>query len=247
MDFLGRGGGAAYPETVSLYAPVSSPAEARLRPASLDRRLLLAGGLAGLLPLGACTGALKIDAGPGSPARLAAAAQAQLGVTTKYDAAYAALPYPGGDVPRKTGACSDVVIRAARDGLGLDLQKLVHEDMTAAFSAYPARQLWNQVRPDPNIDHRRVPNLESFFRRRGGEVWKADSKTGGASFPEPLAVGDMLTWRNAEGASHIALVTRAGGSPLILHNIGQGAIQHGLWPMGFWRNAVGHYRWPAAV
>lgn len=232
---------------MSLYAPVSSPAEVRLRPGTLDRRRLLTGGLAALLPLGACTGALEIDAGAAGPARLAAAAQKQLGVTTKYDAAYAALPYPGGDVPRKAGACSDVVIRAARDGLGLDLQRLVHEDMTAAFSAYPAHRLWDQARPDPNIDHRRVPNLETFFRRHGGEVWTADRKTGGASFPEPLAVGDLLTWRNAEGASHIGVVTRAGSRPLILHNVGYGAMQHALWPMGFWRNAVGHYRWPAAA
>ena len=222
---------------MTLYAPAPR----------IDRRLLLTGGAAALLPLGGCSGPITIAAATGSPARLALAAQKQLGVTTEYDAAYAALPYPGGDVPRKTGACSDVVIRAARDGLGLDLQKLIHEDMTAAFSAYPAGRLWGQVRPDANIDHRRVPNLETFFRRHGGEVWKADRTTGGAAFPEPLAVGDLLTWRNSEGASHIGLVTRAGGSPLILHNIGHGAMQHGLWPMGFWRNAVGHYRWPVAA
>lgn len=221
---------------MSLYAPAPR----------IDRRLLLTGGVAGLLPLGACTGSISIEAETGTPASLASAAQKQLGVTTEYDAAYRALTYPGGDVPRKTGACSDVVIRAARDGLGLDLQKLIHEDMTAAFSAYPARQLWNQIHSDPNIDHRRVPNLETWFRRQHAEVWHATKKTGGAAFPEPLVVGDLLTWRNKEGASHIGLVTRAGGSPLILHNIGYGAMQHGLWPMGMWRNAVGHYRWPAA-
>lgn len=239
---------------MSLYAPASLSAEVRLRPATLDddsinldRRLLLAGGLAGLLPLSACTGAISVDADAGGPSRLAAAAQKQLGVTTQYDAAYAPLTYPGGDVPRKTGACSDVVIRAARDGLGLDLQTLVHEDMTTAFDAYPARRLWDQVRPDTNIDHRRVPNLEAWLRRQGGEIWRATKKTGGASFPEPLAVGDLLTWRNDEGASHIGVVTRAGANPLILHNIGYGAMQHGLWPMGFWRNAVGHYRWPAVA
>lgn len=210
---------------------------------AVDRRWLLAGGLAGLLPLGACAGPITVDDSAGGAARMAAAAQKQLGVTTEYNAAYASLPYPDGDVPRKTGACSDVVIRAARDGLGLDLQKLLHEDMTAAFSAYPARQLWNQVRPDPNIDHRRVPNLEAFFKRQGASVWEATGKTGGGAFPKPLAVGDLLTWRNDKGASHIGLVTRAGNNPLILHNIGHGAMQHGLWPMGFRRAAVGHYRW----
>lgn len=210
----------------------------------ISRRLLIVGGLASFAPLGACSGPLVIDAEAGKPSALAAAAQKQLGVTTQYDAAYQPLAYPGGDVARKTGACSDVLIRAARDGLGLDLQKLVHEDMKAAFDAYPSRALWNLSQTDPNIDHRRVPNLEAYFRRRGAEVWRATKKTGGASFPEPLEVGDILTWRNDEGASHIGIVTRAGRNAMILHNIGHGAMQHGLWPMGFWRSAVGHYRWP---
>src|SRR6185295_12021441 len=53
---------------------------------------------------------------------------AQAGVTTGYDPAYVALEYPGGDVPEKTGVCSDVVVRAFRKA-GIDLQKEVHEDM----------------------------------------------------------------------------------------------------------------------
>ena len=209
----------------------------------VSRRLLIAGGVASLTPLSACSGPIAIE-GDSPRVRLAKAAQTQLGVTKEYDPGYTRLSYPGGDVPRRTGACSDVVIRAARDGLGLDLQKLIHEDMGRAFGAYPSRALWNLSRPDPNIDHRRVPNLEAFFRRQGAEVWRATVKTGGAAFPEPLRVGDILTWRNEKGASHIGLVTRGGGKPMILHNIGHGAMQHGLWPMGFWRAAVGHYRWP---
>ena len=214
---------------------------------AINRRLMIVGSLAGFAPLGACSGRIAVEATPGRPNSLAAAAQKQLGVTTRYDAAYKALAYPGGDVPRKTGACSDVLIRAARDGLGLDLQRLVHEDMKAAFEAYPSRSLWNLTRTDPNIDHRRVPNLEAYFRRRGAEVWRATKKTGGASFPEPLEVGDILTWRNDKGASHIGIVTRAGNHAMIVHNIGHGAMQHGLWPMGFWRSAVGHYRWPVTA
>ena len=79
--------------------------------------------------------------------KLGEAARAQLGVTTGYDPNYTKLSYPGGDVPRSTGVCADVVIRAARDGLGLDLQKLVHEDMVRAFNAYPARRVWNAPTP----------------------------------------------------------------------------------------------------
>jgi len=207
------------------------------------RRLLLAGGIAGALPLGACAGPIRIDAA-GPAAKLAEAAQRQLGQTTEYESAYVSLAYPGGDVPRRTGVCADVVVRAAREGLGLDLQRLVHEDMMAAFAAYPA--LWGLKRPDPNIDHRRVPNLETYFARHGQVVWRATRKTNGARFPESLETGDILTWRSDGGASHIALVTRGGRHPLILHNAGYGAMQHALWPMGFWRAAVGHYRWPGA-
>lgn len=220
---------------MNLYAPAPR----------IDRRLLLAGGLAGLLPLGGCVGAITVDDSAGGASKLASAAQKQLGVTKAYDPAYVALTYPGGDVPRKTGVCADVVVRAARDGLGLDLQRLIHEDMAAHFDAYPAR--WGLKRPDANIDHRRVPNLETYFVRQGGEVWRATKKTGGASFPKPLEVGDILTWRSDGGAPHIGIVTRGGESPLLLHNAGSGAMQHSLWPMGFWRAAHGHYRWPRSA
>jgi hypothetical protein len=96
-------------------------------------------------------------------ARLVAAARAQLGVTVRYDAGYSRIRFPGGDVPRDRGACTDVVIRAYRDAFGLDLQALVNADMRAAFAAYPQR--WGLSAPDPNIDHRRVPNLATFLGR----------------------------------------------------------------------------------
>jgi hypothetical protein len=131
---------------------------------------------------------------PTSGERLAVAARAQVGVTTSYDPEWSPIPYPGGDVPRNTGVCADVVIRAARDGFGLDLQKLVHDDMMKHFDAYPARKAWRQARPDANIDHRRVLNLQTYFQRAGAEVWVADGVVSGDAFPKPLAVGDILTW-----------------------------------------------------
>ena len=204
----------------------------------LSRRLVLAGGLGALAPLTACTGALAIE-GNGAGERLARAAQTQLGVTTDYESAYVALDYPGGDVPRETGVCADVLIRAFRDGLGIDLQQRLHEDMTADFAAYPA--LWGLEAPDANIDHRRVPNLEAWFARQGARLWTG--RSGGGDFPETIQTGDLLAWRSDGGASHIAIATRGGDSPLILHNAGYGAMQHALWPMGLWRPAVGHYRW----
>ena len=95
--------------------------------------------------------------------KLAAAAKEQIGVTTSYDPAYVSLAYPGGDVPKEKGVCTDVVIRALRE-MDIDLQKLVHEDMKKNFSKYPKR--WGLSRPDKNIDHRRVPNLQTFFASR---------------------------------------------------------------------------------
>src|SRR6202046_333793 len=124
--------------------------------------------------------------------RLATAARAQLGVTTTYDPHYTRIPYPNGDVPRSTGVCADVIVRAARDGLALDLQKLVHEDMQRDFAAYP--HTWGLAHPDANIDHRRVLNLEVFWRRQNAQIWSAKDKTNGDGFPGPLEVGDLLTW-----------------------------------------------------
>jgi uncharacterized protein YijF (DUF1287 family) len=72
---------------------------------------------------------------PTSGRRLADAARAQLGVTRTYDPSWVLLKYPGGDVDRSKGVCADVVIRAARDGLGLDLQMLVHGNYSALNGA----------------------------------------------------------------------------------------------------------------
>ena len=94
--------------------------------------------------------------------RIVVAARKQVGVTKEYDPAYVTLKYPGGDVPLRTGVCSDVVVRALRR-VGIDLQKVVHEDMRQNFSAYP--QKWGLRGPDKNIDHRRVPNLMRYFER----------------------------------------------------------------------------------
>ena len=100
--------------------------------------------------------------------RLPAHARAQIGVTVEYDPSYVSLKYPGGDVPQDRGVCTDVVIRAMRQ-LGFDLQKEVHEDMKKNFSAYPSRKNWGLKRTDRNIDHRRVPNLQTFFQTQGVE------------------------------------------------------------------------------
>jgi len=176
--------------------------------------------------------------------KLAAAARLQVGVTTGYDPTWTHISYPGGDVPRSTGVCADVIIRAARDALGLDLQKLVHEDMVRNFDAYPARKTWGSKKPDTNIDHRRVLNLEAYFTRAGARLWAANGPTPGDQFPRPLEPGDIVTWLLDEKLPHIGIVTSTPPSgATVVHNIGLGASE---WLLAAFspRRAVALYRWP---
>lgn len=169
--------------------------------------------------------------------RIAEAALAQTRAAVVYDPAYVAIPYPGGDVPTERGVCADVVVRALRT-VGFDLQALVHEDMKGAFGAYPKN--WGLTRPDPNIDHRRVPNLETFFRRAGARL---PASTDAADY----IPGDIVAWnlRGDRGfLPHIGVVSAergASGRPLIVHNIGAGPKAEDVlfdWPI------TGRYRFP---
>jgi uncharacterized protein YijF (DUF1287 family) len=153
-------------------------------------------------------------------------------VTTEYDPAYVSLKYPGGDVPLRTGVCSDVVVRALRE-VGLDLQKEVHEDMRKSFSAYPKK--WGLKVPDKNIDHRRVPNLMRYFERRH---IKMEEKL---KMRETYRPGDIVAWDLGGGVLHIGIVSdkKAGHTPLIIHNIGDGAKEEDLLLK---YGIIGHYR-----
>jgi len=161
-------------------------------------------------------------------------AREQTRVTTSYDQSYVRIAYPGGDVPPRTGACTEVVIRAFRTA-GVDLQREVHEDMARNFSAYPSR--WGLTKPDPNIDHRRVPNLMVYFQRAG----KAVAVTGAASDYVP---GDVVTWDLGGGVTHLGLVSDemdgATGRYWVVHNIGAGAR---LEDVLFAWTVIGHYRY----
>ena len=164
---------------------------------------------------------------------IAGAARAQIGKTVSYDPAYRALSYPNGDVPIETGVCADVVVRALRQSLGLDLQKLVHEDMKRNFSRYP--QNWGLNAPDRNIDHRRVPNLQTFFKRSGWDL--PISKA-----PQDYRPGDLVACIVPPHLPHIMVVSdraNPAGRPLIIHNIGAGAQEEDRL---FAFKITGHYR-----
>jgi len=166
-------------------------------------------------------------------AKLVAAARTQLGVTTIYDPSYIQLAYPGGDFDRQRGVCTDVVVRAYRDAFGLDLQRLIHEDMTRSFTAYPAK--WGLSAPNASIDHRRVPNMQVFFRRQRAEL---PISTEAPAHQE----GDLVTVKLPGNLDHIMIVTAAaaGERPLIIHNIGDGAqLEDRLFEFPH----TGHYRY----
>lgn len=177
----------------------------------LTRRHLLTGLTATLAVPGVALAA------PTRAARLVAAARSQVGVTRAYDAAYTALAFPGGDVDRAKGVCTDVVIRAYRDAFGVDLQALVNADMRAHFAAYP--RTWALRAPDRNIDHRRVPNLRTFFARQHAEL----PVSGRFADWQP---GDIFTCLIGGRLPHIGIVSdrrTPSGAPAVIHNIGRGA------------------------
>lgn len=152
----------------------------------------------------------------------------------QYDPSYFVISYPNGDVPANKGVCTDVIIRAYRK-MGIDLQKEVHEDMVQNFSIYPKD--WGLKKPDKNIDHRRVPNLRTFFARKGTSLKPTSN-------PDDYKPGDIVTWDLGKGIAHIGIVikecTEDHKRHLIVHNIGNGQeISDCL----FSYRITGHYRY----
>ena len=151
-----------------------------------------------------------------------------------YDPSYFSIDYPNGDVPSGRGVCTDVVIRAYRK-IGIDLQKEVHIDMKSDFSSYP--KIWGLKTTDKNIDHRRVPNLMTFFKRKGAE--KNSSQSG-----EDYLPGDIVCWNLGGAITHIGIVvdkkSKDGKRNLIVHNIGGGQV---LEDCLFDYRIIGHYRY----
>lgn len=152
-----------------------------------------------------------------------------------YTPNYVGIKYPNGDVPAKTGVCTDVVIRAYRK-LGIDLQKEVHEDMVANFNLYPNLKKWGLKSTDTNIDHRRVPNLEVFFGRKGKKLPVSQNLS-------DYKTGDIVTWMINDKLPHIGIVTHLkseNNNPLIVHNVGGGQV---LADCLFNYTIIGHFRY----
>ena len=181
----------------------------------------------------------NIIADTSSPAiiqQLISAAKERTHHHIRYDGRYVPIPYPNGDVPANIGVCTDVVIRSFR-AVGVDLQQKIHEDMQSHFSAYPSKRIWGLTKPDSNIDHRRVPNLQVFFSRKGKSLPVShDAKD--------YRPGDLVTWMLPGQLPHIGIVidelVQNTQRPLIVHNIGAGPR---IDDMLFDYTITGHYRY----
>lgn len=183
----------------------------------IDRRSCLTGLFA--LPLSPSLSTLSET----KAATLIVKARRQIGITTLYDPAYVALDYPGGDVPEDRGVCIDVIIRAYRAAFDFDFQTHIHRDMAANFDAYPNR--WGLTRTDRNIDHRRVPNVETWLERHGHER-RADQ----------WQPGDIMTCRVGDTLPHIGILSSQKdrrGRWKAIHNIGLGTLEDSrIWAYG---------------
>jgi uncharacterized protein YijF (DUF1287 family) len=153
----------------------------------------------------------------------------------KYVNAY----YRGGYPPDNEGVCTDVVWRALKNA-GYDLKAMVDRDIQKNASEYPRVD-----RPDPNIDFRRVPNLQSFFRRHAQSLTKEII---------PWNVANLQEWQGGDIVifgrpyQHIAVVSdcrRKDGVPYIIHNRSPYTMEEDA--LLYWNSRlspiVGHYRW----
>ncbi len=185
-----------------------------------------------------CIPILALAYRPGEPPyfskKLVEAAIERTNHHVRYDGAYRKIRYPNGDVPNDIGVCTDVIIRSYRE-LGIDLQKDLHQDMRHNFYLYP--KLWRLTRPDTNIDHRRVPNLQTFFIRKGVVLPLTQN-------PDDYVAGDIVTWMLPGNLAHIGIVidmrSEDGNIPFIVHNIGSGPV---IEDMLFDYQVTGHYRY----
>ena len=166
--------------------------------------------------------------------RLAAAALQRTKARVTYDESYYdGIPYPAGDIPSDRGYGPDLVVRSFR-AVGVDLQQLVHEDMSVNFKLYP--QIYPEREADPNIDHRRVPNLQRFFSRFGESL--PSNRDDGA-----YSVGDIVIWQVGRDR-HIGIVVPGPGQRSserwAVHNLNAGPVwEHCLFDF----EVVGHYRY----
>lgn len=144
-----------------------------------------------------------------------AAAKAEAARAPRYIEEYRDIKYPGGDVPADTSVCTDLIVRSFR-AAGIDLQREVHEDISASRSAYP--KIWDKTVPDANIDHRRCPNLATWLKRHAQTLSTSlDPET----LPSLWQPGDVVFFvhKGATHPWHVAIISdlhTADGMPMVI-------------------------------
>lgn len=165
--------------------------------------------------------------------RLVDGARLSVAKAPRYDGSYVRLAFPGGDPGWERGVCADLVIRAFRHA-GIDLQARLYDDVLSRPADYGLH------RPDPNIDHRRVRHLRTYFARHARRA-------------VDFQPGDIVIWDLKGGTTpnHIGIVSdRRGrdGEPLVIHHMNEVGPFTGRpgeddslhrWPI------VAHFRWSA--
>lgn len=145
--------------------------------------------------------------------------------------------FPGGDIDPKIGVCTDVVVRSLREGDVVDLQEALNKDLKSNWRDYPMNR-WGAKKPDSNIDHRRVPNLEVWFSK----YWEELPATYDHSDYQP---GDIVVWDlNQDGThDHIGVVSDkvVDGKIYIIHNFPDPGYVAEEDVLEKWQ-VVGHYR-----
>lgn len=152
---------------------------------------------------------------------------------TKYKDAY----YVGGYPPVSEGVCTDVIWRGFK-GMGVDLKSAIDKDIKSNLSAYPRVE----NKPDPNIDFRRVKNMDVFFKRNALNVTK-ELKPFDAENLKQWQPGDIVVIM--QPFEHIAIISDKRGRdgvPYVIHNTTPNAVESSS--LAYWAPYIyGHYRW----
>ncbi len=129
--------------------------------------------------------------------------------------------YQGGDPPPDLALCTDIIARAYNHA-GYDLSELVHQDIVQNFDQYPLMQIWGQRHPDPNIDYRRIQNLEIFFKNNAmaltSQFNPSDQRNLKQWLPGDIVFFDMNGDGYTDNVGIISDSTTRMGIPKVIYN-----------------------------
>lgn len=129
--------------------------------------------------------------------------------------------FQGGDPPEGLAYCTDIIARAFLEA-GFNLREMVYEDIKDNFDQYPIREIWGQTVPDPNIDYRRIQNLEIFFNRNAKDLDilfnASDEQNLNSWLPGDVVFFDMDRDGYSDNVGIISDNTTRDGVPKVIYN-----------------------------